>query len=245
MKFTTFTNGGCAFPLKLQLTFCFFILSSVVWGQNANFYIGPTVSYHKEKRSRTIYGPGNEKRSSETEFFGWGVQAQKRVHKYIGLNIGLNHVKRHYDMKVPYNHCFDLPPGTGCTNILAHVNNFGYKTLEMPIGISAYPVSTKKFELYLKLNVVPAIDYQSYYQPSPLSSTQHTSINKEWNYFGTSVITAAGVGVNLTKNLKVNAEPFLRLVHYQRNDPIIITGEHQRRTKYDNFGAHMMLSYGF
>lgn len=225
-------------PFRMILLVCILMLSSIGYGQTSSFYIGPSVSYHKEKRSRSIYGPGHITKSSETEFYGLGIRMQKKFHKNFGLNIGLNAVKRHYDMVVPFNHCFDLPPGSGCTNILMHVKSFGYKTLETPIGINTYFVSTNWIELYLNLNVVPAIYYQSYYQPS---SSSHT--NNELKYFGTSLTAAAGMGLNLTKNLKINAEPFLRLVHYQRNDPIIITGQHQRRTNFDNFGAHLMLSY--
>ena len=99
-----------------------FIATSVTLAQNKGLYIGPAVSYHNETRSRMIYGPGLEERSSTTQFFGTGLRMQMQFNRLFGLNMGLNYMQRRYEMTVPYNHCYFEE---FCTAILAHVELIG------------------------------------------------------------------------------------------------------------------------
>lgn len=217
------------------------LTTSASFGQTNDLYIGPVFSFHNETRSRMIYGPGYEKRNSSTQFFGTGIRMQKKFKSAWGLNFGLNYVKRRYEMIVPFNHCFFLEPGEGCTYILAHVDKYGYKTIEIPLGINRYLIIKDKWELYINVNGVTAFDFQSFY--NPFIPKIGTKTNKETNRFSTSLIGSLGFSYNLTDKIKINVEPFIRLVHTQRIDPILITGHEKRSTNFDNFGGHFLLLY--
>lgn len=65
--------------------------------------------------------------------------------------------------------------------------------------------------------------------------------NNEVNWFSNSLTSGLGFGYNVTKKLKINIEPFVRLVHTQRIDPILITGYEEKRTNFDNYGGHLLL----
>ena len=149
--------------LSILATICLTISTS--YGQTKDFFIGPSFSFHNESRNKMIYGPGLEERNSFSQFPGIGIRMQKKVNESWGVNIGLNYVKRQYEMKVPFNHCFFSSPGEFCTDILAHVDKYGYKTLEVPIGINKYLITRGRFELYLNLTGLVALDFQSFYNP--------------------------------------------------------------------------------
>lgn len=223
---------------KNLLLTLFFIATSVTLAQNYGLYIGPAVSYHHENRSRMIYGPGLEERSSTTQFLGTGLGMQKQFNRLFGLNMGLNYVERQYEMIVPYNHCnFE----EFCTYILAHVDRYGYKTIEIPLGVNLYVVSNNKWELYFNANGVTAFDFQSIYHPY-LPKTEARTIN-EFNFFSGSLTTGLGLGYHLTEKVKISMEPFIRVIHAQRSDPILITGYEKKWTNFDNLGLHVLFLY--
>ncbi|HLT06278.1 MAG TPA: hypothetical protein VK014_02065 [Cyclobacteriaceae bacterium] len=223
---------------KNLLLTLFFIATSVTLAQNYGLYIGPAVSYHHENRSRMIYGPGLEERSSTTQFLGTGLRMQKQFNRLFGLNMGLNYVERQYEMIVPYNHCnFE----EFCTYILAHVDRYGYKTIEIPLGVNLYVVSNNKWELYFNANGVTAFDFQSIYHPY-LPETEARTIN-EFNFFSGSLTTGLGLGYHLTEKVKISMEPFIRVIHAQRSDPILITGYEKKWTNFDNLGLHVLFLY--
>lgn len=216
----------------------FWICTSVTLAQTKDLYVGPVVSYHHETRSRMIYGPGLEERSSTTQFFGTGLRMQKQFNRLLGLNVGLNYVERQYEMIVPYNHCnFE----EFCTDILAHVNRYGYKTIEIPLGVNLYIISDEKWELYVNASAMTAFDFQSIYHPY-LPKTEARTIN-EFNFFSGSLTGGLGLGYRLSENVKINMEPFVRVIHAQRTDPILITGYEERRTNFDNLGLHVLFLY--
>jgi hypothetical protein len=188
-----------------------------------------------------IYGPGFEERNSLTQFFGTGIRLQKKFKETWGINIGVNYVKRQYEMIVPFNHCYFLQPGQGCTYILAHVDRYGYKTIEIPLGINKYLVTKDRWELYINLNTIIAYDFQSFYNPY-IPKMETKTIN-EVNLFSSSLTSSVGFAYNLTKKIKINIEPFIRIIHTQRIDQILITGNEKNWTYFDNFGGHLLLLY--
>lgn len=215
--------------------------TSAAYSQDKDLFIGPSFSYHHEYRSKMIYGPGYEERTSATQFLGSGIRLQKKFHERWGLNTGLNYVERRYAMRVPFDHCYFLQPGEACLHYLAHVDEYGYKTIEVPIGINGYLISSKGFELYANLTAMTAFDFQSYYHPFiPKTGTEK---NTELNLFSASLTASLGFGFPLTEKLKINFEPFVRLIHTQRLDPLLITGYENRRTSFDNYGGHFLLMY--
>lgn len=209
------------------------------YGQPNDLFIGASLSLHNEMRSKMIYGPGLEERNSFTQFFGTGIRAQKKFKKTWGINIGLNYVKRQYEMTIPFNHCYFLNPEEGCTYILAHVERYGYKTIEIQLGINKYLIVKDRWELYINLTAMTAFDFQSFYNPH--IPKMEMKKNNEVNWFSNSLTSGLGFGYNVTKKLKINIEPFVRLVHTQRIDPILITGYEEKRTNFDNYGGHLLL----
>ena len=212
---------------------------SVSFGQTNELYLGVTMSLHNEIHSKMIYGSGYEERTSTTQFLGAGFRLQKKFKKTWGFNIGLNYVERQYEMIVPFDHCYFLQQGEGCTNILAHVDKYGYKTFEIPFGISKDVVNKDKWELYINLTLITAIDFQSFY--NPYIPEMETVKNNNINIFSGSITSGLGFGYNVTKNIKINIEPFIRLIHTQRADPILITGYEEEWTYFDNSGVHLSI----
>jgi len=224
------------------------LISTIIWitvstsyGQTNELYFGATISFHNEIRSRMIYGPGYEERTSVTQFFGTGIKIQKKFKKTWGYNIGLNYVKRQYEMVVPFDHCYFSQQGEGCTQILAHVDKYGYKTFEIPLGINKYFVNKDNWELYINLTAITAIDFQSYYYP--YIPEMETKKNNNISLFSGSLTSGLGLGYNITKKVKINIEPFIRLIHIQREDPILITGYEEKWTYFDNFGGQLSLLF--
>ena len=225
----------------ILMTVTILLTTSTIFGQTNDFFIGPAFSFHNETRSKMIYGPGHEERNSSTQFFGTGIRMQKKFKNTWGLNFGLNYIKRQYEMIVPFDHCHFLEPGEGCTYILAHVDKYGYKTIEIPLGINKYLITKDKWELYININTVTAYDFQSFY--NPYIPKMETKTNSEINLFSSSLTSSVGFAYNLTDKIKINVEPFIRLIHTQRIDPILITGYEKRWTNFDNFGGHFLLLY--
>lgn len=216
----------------------FWICTSVTYGQTKDLYVGPAVSYHHETRSRMIYGPGLEERSSTTQFLGVGLRMQKQFNRLLGLNVGLNYVERQYEMIVPYNHCYFEE---FCTYILAHVDSYGYKTIEIPLGVNLYIISDEKWELYVNASAITAFDFQAIYHPY-LPKTEVRTTN-DFNFFSGSLTTGLGLGYHLTEKVKISMEPFIRVIHAQRADPILITGYEKKWSNFDNLGLHLLLLY--
>src|SRR5690606_40200561 len=98
-----------------------------------------------------IYGPGLEERSSTTQFLGVGLRMQMQFNRLFGLNMGRNYMERQYEMIVPYNHCYFEE---FCTYILAHVDRYGYKTIDIPLGDNLYVVSNDNGDSISKLKVI-------------------------------------------------------------------------------------------
>lgn len=163
---------------------------------------------------------------------------QKQFNRFLGLNVGLNYVERQYEMTVPYNHCYFEE---FCTSILAHVDRYGYKIIEVPLGVNLYLVSNDKWELYFNANGITAFDFQSVYHPYLPKTEART--NNDLNFFSGSLTTGLGVGYHLTEKVKINMEPFIRVIHAQRADPILITGYEKKWTNFDNLGLHLLLLY--
>jgi hypothetical protein len=218
------------------------LVSSSVLGQSNRLYIGPASSWQGESRTRMIYGPGYEERNSATRLYGYGIRAQLKFAESWGMNAGINYIRRHYEMTVPFNHCAFLEPGQGCTFILAHVDEFGYKTIEIPVGINKYFVAKDRWELYSNLNVVTAFDYASYYGAYVPDTGMFE--NRELNLFSGSLTGSVGIVANILPGLKVGFEPFIRLVHVQRKDPILLTGYEKPWTYFDNDGGNVLLLIG-
>jgi hypothetical protein len=216
----------------------FWISTSAIYGQTKGMYIGPAVSYHHETRSRMIYGPGLEERSSTTHFLGVGLRIQKQFNRTLGLNMGLNYVERQYEMTVPYNHCYFEE---FCTAILAHVDRYGYKTMEIPLGVNLYIISDEKWEFYVNASAMTAFDFQSVYHPYLPKTEART--NSDLNFFSGSMTTGLGLGYHVTEKVMMNIEPFIRVIHAQRADPILITGYEKKWTNFDNLGLHVLLLY--
>jgi hypothetical protein len=217
------------------------LVNTSLMAQSDRLYIGPAFSWQGESRSRMIYGPGYEERNSSTRLYGYGIRVQKKFRGTWGLNAGINYVRRHYEMKVPFNHCAFLEPGQGCTFILAHVNEYGYKTIEIPVGINKYLVTKDRWELYSNLNIATAIGYASYY--GAYMPDMGMLENRELSLFSGSLTGSVGLAVNIVPGIKVGFEPFIRLVHVQRTDPILSTGYEKRWTYFDNFGGNFLLLF--
>jgi hypothetical protein len=225
--------------LLLLPTILLFISTS--YGQTNNLFIGPALSFHNETRRDMIYGPGYEEKNSFTQFLGTGLRLQKKFKKSWGLTLGLTYVKRQYRMMLPFNHCYFLPPGQGCPLILAHLDRYGYKTLELPVGINQYLLSKNKLELYLSLTALTAFSFQAVYNSQvPFIGTKRMNAI---HYFSTSLTSSLGVGYRLSENVKLIIEPFVRLMHRQRKDSILFVAYEDRLTHFDNFGAHLYFMF--
>lgn len=219
----------------------FVIISASVFGQSNGLYIGGVVSHHSEASSIMIYGPGLEARNGQTRFIGTGIELNKQFNSKWGMSLGINYVNRHYEMKVPYNHCYFLEPEEACTYILAHVDGFGYKTIEIPIGISRYLVQRNKIGFFLSIAAMPAFDFQSYYNPYiPVSETETI---KKINMFSGSIISSAGISYAVAERLLLTAEPFIRVLYLQREDNILIIGQERDWTYFDNFGIQFSMLF--
>jgi hypothetical protein len=210
-------------------------------GQQNTTYLGTSLSLHHEIRSRMIYGPGRVEKTSSTSFLGTGVRLQKKLGHDWGVNTGVTYVRRQYKMTVPFSYCSFLKPGEGCPYILAHASEFGYNTVEISLGVNKYLLERRKSGIYINLTYLVAFDFQSYYH-SYIPAVGIKRINKT-QIFSNSILSGFGYSYSLTENIKLIIEPFIRLVNTQRQDPILTTGYENKRTKFDNYGGHLLLMF--
>ena len=198
-----------------------------------DFYMGISTTYHTEERTRRIYGPGWEERQSNNQYLGYGIRAGKKIFKSWEVTLSINYVKREYRMSVPFDHC-SLQPGQICNDILLHTDRYGYRNIEGQLGINKYVLQGKRWDVFLSSSIVTAWSISSYYGNQFNSSDKFE--NNSGDFFGTSWLGGMGIGYKLTPKVKFTLEPFVRLAHKQRIDPIILTGYEEARSNFDNHG---------
>lgn len=224
----------------LTLAIALLFISAIYAQQNQELFLGPTVSFYEEIRNNMKMDDRNVK--SHTKFFGTGVRAQQRLNESWGFTIGINYVKRQYESLVPYNHCLFDGDGLLCDDILEFANRYGYQTIEIPVGINKYFSAQGVWEFYYNLTVLTAYDFQAYYHPG-YSSKKGNEIDHAFNAFSGSLTGGMGFGFDLTEKVKINLEPFVRLVYTQREDCILSSSVRKDWTYFDNFGAHLSILY--
>jgi hypothetical protein len=226
--------------MKRTLLIVAFILLSVsgISGQTNDLSVGLSVSLHNETHNVIVF---EKEESSLTHYLGYGIIAQKRLTESLGLNLGLNYVQRHYEKTVPYDHCFFKREATGlCDDNIEYIDRYGYKNIEIHTGINRYIEVRDKWELFLNVDFITSLSLQSFYHP--VHPREEVMRNNEINLFAGSIEGSVGFLYNLTDNIGINAEPFIRLVHRQRKDPILMAG-HKGWAGLDNFGVHLLLMY--
>ncbi len=219
---------------KISILTLFILSITKGYGQMKDFYGGVSFSSHNEIGSRMIYGSRYSDENKLTHSFGAGIRVQEKFSKTWGYTIGLNYVKRQYNISVPYDHCFDLPPEYACTHNMTWARTFGYKTVELPLGISKYLITKNKFELYTNLTGTICYNYQSFYGAVK---------NNKINLFSSAVTSNIGFSYNPHKNLKLIVEPFIRMLYKQQVDPILLWRPEHQWAYFDNFGANLLLMY--
>ena len=218
----------------LLIFICF--INSVCFPQSKDLSISGATSIHTEYRKRTFW---NGNRNSFAVSYGIGVELQKKFTSNWGFDLGINYFNRRYVMNITYNHCYFIDDPLDCFLIYRYVSEFGYKTLEIPFGITRYLKVNEKWETYVDLNAVMAVDFQSYYK-----ETVREIVNKdnELHLFSGSITGSFGVGRRFAERYVLNFEPLLRIINIQRDDPII-DGTENKLTFLNDFGLHVSLKY--
>jgi len=218
------------------------LTGSAVFGQTDDFFVGPAFSVHNEIYLERAYdGFEIYEKNAVAQSFAAGVRMQKKLKGDWGLNFGLNYMERAYETIVSYDHCYFSEPGLPCDFILKSIDKYGYKTIEIPLGVNKYLVTKEKWELYVNVNAITAYDVYSFYDPR-LQGTETVSHN-EINFSSSSLTSSAGLAYNLTNKFKINFEPFIRMIHLQRVDPVLRKNEIIKWTHFDNFGGHFLVLY--
>ena len=227
--------------IKVSLIFIT-LLAISQWGycqDGKNISIGISTSLQFETTNQRL--PNQE--ASYTSFFGHGIRIQKKLNPKWEVAVGVNYVKRQYNVLVPFDHCY-FSETSFCLDYLAWLNNYGYSTFELPIGIMRQIITKDKWGLYIGCNVITAIDFQSFYNPRNYVGEHEIKRIHEIRYFSSSLTGNLGVSFLLTDKIKLNTEPFLRIVHNQREN-LIIMRDQTSITYLDNFGIHFTLLYQF
>lgn len=216
------------------------LTGSTVFGQTDDFFIGTAVSVHNEiYLERASDGFEIYEKNTSAQHLSVGVRMQKKLKDDWGLNFGLNYLNRQYETIVSYNHCY-FSDGL-CDQMLRYLDKYGYKTIEIPLGINKYLVTKEKWEFYFNVNAVTAYDVHSFYDPC-FQETETITQNRI-NFSSSSLTSSAGLTYNLTNKLKINFEPFIRLIHLQRIDSVLRHNYENKWTHFDNFGGHFLLLY--
>lgn len=149
-------------------------------------------------------------------------------------------------MIVPFDHCYFGRPGAPCLKYLAHTNKFGYKTIEVPVGINAFILNSPKAELYVGLTALAAFTIQSYYKayiPGLVLGSGKLR-HHEFNLFSKSLHGSFGAGYKINEQLKINFELFYRLVYRQRADPVLFESNSKWiRNDFNNYGLLVGIFY--
>lgn len=219
------------------------LTSSAVFGQTDDFFVGTAVSIHNEiYLERASNGFEIYEKNAVAQSFAAGVRMQKKLKGDWGLNFGLNYMERAYETLVLYNHCYlTFQSEFPCDTRARYLDKYGYKTIEIPLGVNKYLVTKEKWELYINVNAVTAYDFHSFYNPS--SQETETITHNKINFSSSSLTSSAGLAYNLTNKLKINFEPFIRLIHLQRTDPALRNNDIIKWTHFDNFGGHFLVLY--
>jgi hypothetical protein len=208
-----------------------FILSVVVpiafcppaLGQERHFFIGPALSLQQEKS----FGGGQS--------WGIGLRLQKKIDKHWELNTGIKAVNRHYRSNEQINLCA-LQPGVFCHFARYQVESYGYRTLEVPLGLNRYLIHRGQWEVYFQVNLLSAFDYRSYY--GALTPETNTL-----SYFSSSLTGGMGFSYRVSNGWRLTFEPFLRTVHHQRKDQVLVSRGNNQFSHVDNYGMTVLLMF--
>jgi len=209
--------------------------STLCFSQSGELSIGVDAAYHLETRTRTLETLNEAvERQSSTDFFGIGIALQKKFADTWGFNTGINYVQRQYNARVYFDHCYFAQPGQLCEDNLTTIDDYGYKTVEIPFGISRYISTGEKWELYLNVTLNTALYFQSFYNSSLKYSTN------EIHLFSGSLVQSIGLTRNINEKFKLTLEPFIRVINIQRDDPILILSSERKWTFLNNYGIHLL-----
>lgn len=223
--------------MKPKLVILSFLMLTSIFciAQSKEISIGIGLSYQNESRSR-IYN--NEEKNSNSPTVGTGITLIKDFDTGWGMKFGMDYIKRKYEMETPYNHCYFYKSGV-CTDDIRAVKSYGYQTMELSFGIVRYIVSNDKWQSYLNINAVTAFDYKSFYNEEYSDANKATN---EINLFSGSITCNIGFERKISERVVLNIEPFVRLVHNQREDQILY-GTQKKWTSFDNFGLQLCVMH--
>lgn len=213
------------------------ITNNVCFGQSKDISVGIGLSFQRDLQSRNY---NNEEKSSFNNSLGTGIKMIKDFNTKWGLKIEADYIKRSYEMEIPYSHCYFAEPGEQCTAIMTYLESYGYQTMGFNFGIIRYIKRNDKWKSYLNINVGTAFDFKSFYNDKYRNVEE--SLN-ELNIFSGSLICNIGLERKLTDQIKLNIEPFVRVVHIQREDEILYETQ-KNLTGFDNFGIQLFLMFG-
>lgn len=219
---------------KIWVIFLFIIFTANGFAQSPNRLYGISFQSQNEIRSRMIYqSPFNDNKKVDYSF-GAGIRVQDKLNADWGYTIGLNYIKKTYNMRMFYDHCFDLPSGYACNMILTSVPKFGYHTIELPMGINRYFKIKNKFQFYTSLTGIICYDFQSFYGTQKLNKI---------HLFSGSIVGGVGTSYKISEGIKLAFEPFVRLLYKQKIDPIILVTLEKTWATFDNLGGSLVLMY--
>ncbi len=218
----------------LSAIIVFFLITNIIClGQSKDVSIGVGFSFQNEIEKRFH---NDEKIKSFDQSFGTGVKVIKDFNSDWGLKIEVNYIKRKYVRESAYNpryfyeeYLMYFPP----------LSSYGYHTIEPSLGVIRYLKRNEKWQSYINFNLQEAISFKSFYNPE---SGGKLFLNK-LNLLSGSLTCNLGFERKLSELISINIEPFVRVLHIQRNDNVLY-GTQKNLTVFDNFGFQLFLMHG-
>jgi hypothetical protein len=220
---------------QMSILFAFLASSNIAFSQKA-FFAGVNGTVYYETRTAKVYGPGFEERKSRVVNGSVGTRFLFMPSQKLKAGIGLSYLNRRYDMSRPFDHCYFNEPGAPCEFILAHVDQYNYKTIEIPLSLDFQFWTSTKWKAFAGLTWSSAyIVKATYHAKIPDLGTLEDE--RSLKLFSTSLIAQLTGSYQLNSRLALNAQPFMRIVNSQHGDPILFEQSSQwTTTRFDSFG---------
>jgi hypothetical protein len=228
--------------MRIVLAFYFASICFSSLGQTRQWFASGAAVLAMERREAKIYGSGIENRTSKTFNPGVGFRASY-LRRKLKFGMGMLFVIRKYDMTRPYDHCYFNRPGEPCDFVLAHVDKYSYKTIEIPLSIDTKLLERGKLIVFgggaYRTAFVYNASYHSYYPSTGTKNETHS-----FERFSTSINFQVSLHYKLSDKVNLNAEPFARIRCRQRNDKILMEQTPGwQSSSFDSFGLLIELAY--
>ena len=192
------------------------------------------------QKAEITYGPYKIQNNTA---FNFGVESilESGVFARVSVSAGLGYFRQRFNIKCPYDHQI-LNPGTDSLPIVVSTSNYDYNLLRLPIG-ARYFFSSTASSLSFGIEYIPAFSMSGVYNGGkPFESARYKQT--KFAFYSHALTLSARVPLKTKSVNRFNIEPFIRIIHSYKGDPVLFENDDQMIVRsFDAIGV--IIAYQF